>query len=384
MSCTLEAILPGLPAQHSDGRRLSGPVEFEGRQSRAPFCDHRAQFVDGGLTAILGPSGCGKTTLLRCIAGFLEPDEGKIYFGGDDVTRTSPQTRGTAMVFQNYALWPHMSIFDNVAYGLRLRKVPPQELRQRVIEVLEMVEMMGFPGILERKPTALSGGQQQRIALARALVVRPKVLLLDEPLSNLDAKVRQRLRVEVRRLQRQVGVTTIYVTHDQEEALSMADRVVVMDSGVVRQVGTPEEIYHTPTTAFVAEFLGVTNVLAGRVAGDGQPVRVTGTTVPGSVPGAEPGSEVTVVFKADAAYLLADGAAPAAADAVVFAGDLVEVFFVGSTYRHYVAVGDEMLLVDSPQRHSERRVRVGVPRHELKAYPGKPAAREADKAPPAG
>jgi ABC-type Fe3+/spermidine/putrescine transport system ATPase subunit len=348
-------------------RKFYGKVEALKRVSLS--------FVDGGLTAILGPSGCGKTTLLRCIAGFLDPDDGAIYFGREDVTGIAPQSRGTAMVFQNYALWPHMSIFDNVAYGLRLQRVPAAEVRKRVLDVLQMVEMMVSPDILERKPTALSGGQQQRVALARALVVRPKVLLLDEPLSNLDAKVRQRLRVEVRRLQRQVGITTIYVTHDQEEALSMADQVVVMVGGLVRQVGTPEEIYRVPSTAFVAEFLGVTNVLAGAVTADGQGVTVAGATFPRRVEGAGPGEPVTVVFKADTAQVLADTAAPA--EAAVFAGDLVEVFFVGSTYRHYVAVGQEMLLVDDERRAAGPHVRVAVPWRQVQAYAGAPVVREA-------
>ena len=333
--------------------------------------DVSLSFVDGGLTAILGPSGCGKTTLLRCIAGFLEPDSGAIYFGPDDVTGISPQSRGTAMVFQNYALWPHMSIFDNVAYGLRLQRVPRDEIKKRVVEVLHLVEMMVSPDILERKPTALSGGQQQRIALARALVVRPKVLLLDEPLSNLDAKVRQRLRVEVRRLQRQVGITTIYVTHDQEEALSMADQVVVMDSGVVRQQGTPEQIYRAPATAFVAEFLGVTNVLAGKLASDRKTVTVAGTTVPYRLGKVSAGGDVTVIFKADTATIAEGQSAPS--DAAVFEGKLVEVFFVGSTYRHYVSVGDEMLLVDNDRRVEQPTIRVAVPLDELQIYPGAPA-----------
>ncbi len=336
--------------------------------------DVSLSFVDGGLTAILGPSGCGKTTLLRCIAGFLEPTSGAIYFGNENVVGLPPQARGTAMVFQNYALWPHMSIFDNVAYGLRLQRLPKSEIKKRVIDALNMVEMMVAPDILERKPTALSGGQQQRVALARALVVRPKVLLLDEPLSNLDAKVRQRLRVELRRLQRQVGITTIYVTHDQEEALSMADQVVVMDCGEVRQIGTPEEIYRKPTTAFVAEFLGVTNVLAGTLAPDGRAVLAAGTRIP--LPDDVPASSAhfTIVFKADAAYILREQAAPE--DAVVFAGDLVEVFFVGSTYRHYVKVGAEMLLVDSPFRVGGPNVHVVVPKAELKIYPGAPTGRD--------
>lgn len=340
-------------------------------------------FEDRGLTAILGPSGCGKTTLLRCIAGFLDPDSGAIYFGKDNVTGVPPQSRGTAMVFQNYALWPHMSIFDNVAYGLRLQHVARDEVQHRVLEALKMVEMMIAPDILERKPTALSGGQQQRVALARALVVRPKVLLLDEPLSNLDAKVRQRLRVEVRRLQRQVGITTIYVTHDQEEALSMADQVVVMDQGVVRQVGTPEEIYRAPTTAFVAEFLGVTNVLAGEVAPDGLSVNVAGAVIPARIAfcggeSATPGDPVTVVFKADAAAVAPVDAPPpvtgTAAEVALFEGDLVEVFFVGSVYRHYVAVGDEMLLVDHSSRAEGPRVRVAVPAGKLQVYPGAPSS----------
>ena len=332
-------------------------------------------FEDRGLTAILGPSGCGKTTLLRCIAGFLEPDSGAIYFGSDNVTGVSPQSRGTAMVFQNYALWPHMSIYDNVAYGLRLQRVGKDEVNRRVLEALQLVEMMIAPDILERKPTALSGGQQQRVALARALVVRPKVLLLDEPLSNLDAKVRQRLRVEVRRLQRQVGITTIYVTHDQEEALSMADRVVVMDQGVVRQVGTPEEIYRSPTTAFVAEFLGVTNVLAGRVAADRMTVTVAGATVARRVEETGPDDAVTVVFKADAASVVGAGVSlPEGTDSVLFEGDLVEVFFVGSVYRHYVSVGDEMILVDDAARAQGPRVRVAVPAGDLQIYAGAPSA----------
>ncbi len=189
------------------------------------------EFGAGKLTAILGPSGCGKTTLLRAIAGFAAVDSGRIFFASDDVTARPPQARETAMVFQNYALWPHMSVFDNVAYGLRRKRVPSADIRRRVLAALDLVEIGDAAGIAARKPGALSGGQQQRVALARALVVEPRVLLLDEPLSNLDAKVRQRLRVEVRRLQRRIATTMIYVTHDQEEALAIADRVVLMHGG---------------------------------------------------------------------------------------------------------------------------------------------------------
>ena len=207
-------------------------------------------FAAGRLTAILGPSGCGKTTLLRVIAGFVPPDAGTIRFAGEDVTARPPQQRATAMVFQSYALWPHMTVFDNVAYGLRLRRRPSDEIRERVRACLAMVEIGDVDAVARRKPAALSGGQQQRVALARALVVEPRVLLLDEPLSNLDAKVRQRLRAEIRRLQRRVGITTIHVTHDQEEALAIADQVVLLDAGAVVQAGTPEEVYRHPADAF--------------------------------------------------------------------------------------------------------------------------------------
>ncbi|NOU92406.1 ATP-binding cassette domain-containing protein [Paenibacillus sp. LMG 31456] len=214
----------------------------------------------GGLTAIVGPSGCGKTTLLRTLAGFLTADEGSILFGSRDVTHTSPQQRKAAMVFQHYALWPHMSVFDNVAYGLKLQKVSKQERETRVHEVLERVEI-DTSDVATRYPQQYSGGQQQRIALARALVVQPDVLLLDEPLSNLDAKVRQRLRVGIRSIQQSFGITAVYVTHDQEEALSMADYVIVMNEGRVEQAGTPEEIYRQPSTYFTAHFLGESHTL---------------------------------------------------------------------------------------------------------------------------
>src|SRR5574341_732921 len=240
------------------------------------------EFRSGALTAILGPSGCGKTTLLRSIAGFIGVDAGRILFDSEDVTALPPQRRGTAMVFQNYALWPHMTIFQNVAYGLRLQKVAPTDIQRRVRKVLHLVEIGNLADVETRKPAALSGGQQQRVALARALVVEPKVLLMDEPLSNLDAKVRQRLRGELRRLQRQVGITAIYVTHDQEEALALADTVVLMDQGRIVQTGTPQDIYLRPATAFAAEFLGVSNQMEGEVRDGklmvaGQPVQYDGT-----------------------------------------------------------------------------------------------------------
>jgi multiple sugar transport system ATP-binding protein len=213
-------------------------------------------FASGGLTAILGPSGCGKTTLLRSLAGFVSVDGGRIWFGQDDVTDLSPQARGTAMVFQNYALWPHMTIFENVAYGLRLRRRPEAEIRTRVEKVLNRVEIGHLEGVMHRKPAELSGGQQQRVALARALVVEPRVLLMDEPLSNLDAQLRVQTRTELKRLQQELGTTTLYVTHDQGEAMTLGSRVALLRGGLVEQVGPPLELYRRPATRFVAAFLG--------------------------------------------------------------------------------------------------------------------------------
>ncbi len=214
----------------------------------------------GELFFLLGPSGCGKTTLLRAIAGFHFPDEGSIRFDGEDVTRVPPHKRDTGMMFQSYALWPHLNVFRNVAFGLEERRVPKAELRARVEEALAMVRMEGLG---TRKIHQLSGGQQQRVALARALVVRPRCLLLDEPLSNLDAKLRIEMRGEIRRICKDFGLTAVYVTHDQKEALSMADRMAVLDAGRLAQVGTPEELYRRPASAFVAGFVGETNLVPG-------------------------------------------------------------------------------------------------------------------------
>jgi iron(III) transport system ATP-binding protein len=214
----------------------------------------------GELFFLLGPSGCGKTTLLRTIAGFYIPEEGRICFGERDVTRLLPHKRGTGMVFQSYALWPHMTVAQNVAFGLEQKKLPKNEIQKKVDEALESVQMKSYAN---RKPNELSGGQQQRIALARALVVRPNCLLLDEPLSNLDAQLRNEMRVEIRKICKENGLTTIYVTHDQKEALCIADRIAVLSKGKVEQVGTPMELYRRPKNTFVANFIGDTNLLEG-------------------------------------------------------------------------------------------------------------------------
>ncbi len=326
-------------------------------------------FQSGALTAILGPSGCGKTTLLRSIAGFIEVDSGRILFGAEEVTGLPPQRRGTAMVFQNYALWPHMTIFQNVAYGLRLQKVPAEEIQRRVRKVLGLVEIGNLADVESRKPAALSGGQQQRVALARALVVEPKVLLMDEPLSNLDAKVRQRLRAELRRLQRQVGITAIYVTHDQEEALALADTVVLMDQGTIVQTGTPQEIYLRPSTAFAAEFLGVSNQLEG-LAADGK-LTVAGQSVPyaGPVRG-----KATAIFRASDIQM-EDLSAPPREAAVALSGMLEESLFLGAHYRHYIRLGDVVVMADSPDLRPAGPVRLVLPVEKVQVYgSGEPRA----------
>ena len=216
----------------------------------------------GELFFLLGPSGCGKTTLLRSLAGFYIPDQGKILFGSEDVTRLAPHKRNTGMMFQSYALWPHLSVGENVAFGLQERKIAKGEITRRVGEALESVHMEAFA---DRKPNQLSGGQQQRVALARALVIRPRCLLLDEPLSNLDAKLRLEMRAEIRRVCKEFALTTVYVTHDQKEALSIADRMAILDGGRILQVGTPREVYKRPVSKLVAHFIGETDFLPGKV-----------------------------------------------------------------------------------------------------------------------
>jgi iron(III) transport system ATP-binding protein len=217
---------------------------------------------DGELFLTVGPSGCGKTTALRIIAGFYGPDTGSLKFDEEEIRNLPPYKRNIGMVFQNYALWPHMNIYDNVAFGLKMRKVNRNECVERVRRMLDLVKMREYA---ERFPNQLSGGQQQRIALARALVIEPNVLLLDEPLSNLDAKLRVEMRSEIRRIQKELGITTVYVTHDQNEALAIADRIAVMNVGTISQVGTPREVYEYPVSSFVASFMGEPNMLSGQI-----------------------------------------------------------------------------------------------------------------------
>jgi ABC-type Fe3+/spermidine/putrescine transport system ATPase subunit len=323
--------------------RVEGLVKRFGRVPALAGVNHT--FPAGALTAVVGPSGCGKTTLLRVLAGFVRPDEGRVWMDGRDVTDLPPQARSCALVFQNYALWPHMTVFENVAFGLRLRRLPAREVEQRVREALALVELDRVPGIEGRRPRELSGGQQQRVALARAIAVRPRLLLLDEPLSNLDAKVRHRVRVEIRALQRRTGITTVYVTHDQEEALSIADVLVVMEGGRVVQWGRPEEVYARPRDPFVAEFLGSTNVLEASVGRDGA---------------IQPSKDGRLLFRAEDAVLLPADAAPPAGS-VWAKGEVVDCLFLGAVYRAYVRVLDGVVMADARSPASPGPVVLAVP-----------------------
>ncbi|MEE2719902.1 MAG: ABC transporter ATP-binding protein [Planctomycetota bacterium] len=312
----------------------------------------------GELFFLLGPSGCGKTTLLRMIAGFIEPTGGSIHFDDRNVTSTPPNKRNTGMVFQSYALWPHMTVAENVGYGLVLRKIPADQRATRVQRALEMVQMGDYA---QRKPNELSGGQQQRVALARALVVEPGVLLLDEPLSNLDAKLRLEMRSEIRRICKEAGITTVYVTHDQDEALSMADRVAVLRHGKAVQVGDPRTLYRRPATRFVAEFLGETNFISAEVVGRTDagvelqtPVgKMVASSDQGAVP--ERGS-VTCSIRPEA-FRVGGG------DLNSFEGEVEHQVFLGDQAQYHVRIGDDMLvraLQLNPTGESQGRMRVSV------------------------
>ncbi len=274
--------------------------------------DVSLRFEDGRFTSLLGPSGSGKTTLLRIVAGFVSADRGRILIGGEDVTEVPVWKRAIGMVFQSYALFPHMSVDDNVAFGLARRGVRGTEASRRVAEALEMVRLSGFGG---RRPKELSGGQQQRVALARAIVTRPRVLLLDEPLSALDRRLRQEMQVELKRIQREVGITTIFVTHDQEEALALSDHVAILDRGRIVQAGSPGAVYERPATRFAASFLGDANFLEGVVAEGG--VMVGGALVRTEDALPAPGTRALLAVRPEKIALVpAWGAAPAGHNAV--------------------------------------------------------------------
>jgi putative spermidine/putrescine transport system ATP-binding protein len=270
---------------------------------RTIVSDMELEVHAGELTCLLGPSGCGKTTTLRMIGGFLQPDAGRILIDGADVSRLPPERRPTAMVFQNYALWPHMTVFKNVAFGLKLRKLPKREIRERVESVLELV---GLTHHIHSYPARISGGEQQRVALARALVLEPKVLLLDEPLSNLDAKLRVRVREDIREIQQRIGITTVFVTHDQDEALSISDRIAVMSGGSVEQYADPRTLYREPATHFVASFVGAMNFYRATVH-DGAIQLADGTRVPCKGVGRNGTDELEVGVRPEDVEMTANG-----------------------------------------------------------------------------
>ena len=301
----------------------------------------------GELFFLLGPSGCGKTTLLRMIAGFIDPTGGTILFGDRDVTHLAPNKRNTGMVFQSYALWPHMTVAENVAYGLKIRKISASEQASRVQDALELVQMGPYG---DRKPTQLSGGQQQRVALARALVVKPSVLLLDEPLSNLDAKLRLEMRTEIRRICKDAGMTTVYVTHDQKEALSMADRIAVLSAGKLVQAGPPRALYEAPATRFVADFLGESNFLDARVtAVDGDTVVLETAAGPlhstgaGASGGWAVGDQVICSIRPETVRF-DDAAQAGTAPTNRLSGVSAQSIYLGELGQHAIRINDNVLL----------------------------------------
>ncbi len=300
------------------------------------------QINAGELFFLLGPSGCGKSTLLRLIAGLHDPNGGRIFFNDRDVTPLHTDKRNAVMCFQSYALWPHMSVRENVRFGLQVRKVTKTEQDRRIDEVLTLVQM---EALADRKPNQLSGGQQQRVALARALAVQPDCLLLDEPLSNLDAKLRHEMRSEIRRICKTAGFTTIYVTHDQKEALSVADRIAVLKAGKLVQVGTPSQLYHEPNSTFVADFIGQTNLLPGEVVSrDGQTVQVQTPAgrmtarATGDVP-----NHVTVSIRPEQMQIARNGQPMAGRNRIV--GKPIETTFLGEASEHVLLVGEHRLKV---------------------------------------
>ena len=311
----------------------------------------------GEFFALLGPSGSGKSTLLRLIAGFNQAQSGRILIDGEDVSRVPPWKRGIGMVFQNYALWPHMTVSDNVAFGLEERRLPKGAIRTRVKAALELVGLQDYGA---RRPGQLSGGQQQRVAVARTIAIEPKVLLIDEPLSNLDAKLRVHMRAELLALQRKLGITTIFVTHDQEEALSISDHVAVLDGGVIQQVGTPMELYDSPSNRFIANFVGTINLIPGRVerAADGETVFASDIAGRIALPHAAPPGAADIAIRPHALTLAHAGAG---ADDIHtwIDGRIAEREFLGEFVRYGVTVRDFALVVDVPHHADSATFGIG-------------------------
>ncbi|MCX7786799.1 MAG: ABC transporter ATP-binding protein [Spirochaetes bacterium] len=327
---------------------------------------------DGELVTLLGPSGCGKTTTLRSVSGFLKPDEGNIYIGHRNITDIPPEKRGIGLVFQNYALWPHMTVFQNLAFGLELRKVPLEEIRKKVRSVLSIVKLEGYE---DRYPRQLSGGQQQRVALARAIILEPDILLLDEPLSNLDALLREQMRFEIAQIHKRLGITTLYVTHDQTEAMVISDRIVIMKDGKVMQDGRPEEIYLRPTNRFVAGFMGTTTFLEGTVQtiqGDSCMLKTfEGWELRGiACGGVTPGTKASAAVRPEAVEVLyspigavsgktpAENSFEAEVDSSYFTGEVIDYHFrLGSSFirvrgdtKRILKPGDKVTVRIDPDR----------------------------------
>jgi ABC-type Fe3+/spermidine/putrescine transport system ATPase subunit len=333
----------------------------------------------GKLVTFVGPSGCGKTTLLRIISGFIEPDEGRIILDGEDITRVRPNARDTAMVFQNYALFPHMTVARNIGFGLQMMKKPKNEVKNEVARLLDLVQLGGLG---ERKPHELSGGQQQRVALARALSLHPKILLLDEPLSNLDANLRVMMRTEVRNLQRRLDLSIIFVTHDQEEAMSISDLLVVMDQGVVKQVGSPTEVYEQPVDDFVANFVGHINFFPGEVtacAGQELILKIDQGEIKVQRPAFDlsPGDWVKAVVRPESIDIV-DAQTPTGADQNVLEGRIEVAMYIGSVMRYTITTGNQTVYVDESDPQYQgifqegRTVKLILKKriHLLKAEPG--------------
>ena len=353
----------GMPPPQPNAKRRSGRVDVNGVAKgfgSVAAVDDVSLTVDAGeFVTILGPSGSGKTTLLKLIAGFEMPDGGGISIDGDDITLLDPAARDIGMVFQNYALFPHMTVAKNIAYPLIMRRRPKAEIAERVAEALALVEL---PEYGARKPNQLSGGQQQRVALARAVVFRPRLLLLDEPFGALDRKLREQMQFEVRRLQQHLGLTTIFITHDQEEALVMSDRIAVMDKGHFQQIGTPQEIYEAPANPFVANFIGESNLLAGKLEGVGDDIRLRLNEGPlltigpsANILGAR-GRTVRVMIRPERfAEVPADGVATN-----LLTGTVLESAYTGGADRYRLrCAGGFELLVRLPAGPGRRRYGLG-------------------------
>jgi spermidine/putrescine ABC transporter ATP-binding subunit len=314
-------------------------------------------FGEGEFFGLLGPSGSGKTTLLRSIAGFVEPTSGQILIDGTDISRVATYKRNVGMVFQNYALFPHMSVYENVAFPLSVRRVNETEIRKRVSEILELVQLANYD---KRRPRELSGGQQQRIALARALVSRPRVLLLDEPLGALDKNLRQQMQIELRQIQREVGITTVLVTHDQEEALTLSDRIAVFRKGEVVQLGSPDEVYERPRNAFAAEFFGATNFLEGRAAGTQGKAGVVALDGGEKVLTLDPlpadGQAVMITVRPEKFAISAVNDAAAGADEAInnLTGEVLQPVYMGASVTYRVSVAGTELTVFQQNREAQR------------------------------